>query len=39
MVDAGAHLCVAFFQPGAANKGTQITVDFAEKANIPIRKY
>src|SRR6266851_576424 len=32
MVDAGADICLAFFQPGAANRGTADCVSRAEKA-------
>jgi hypothetical protein len=37
MVNLGADLCLAFFQPGAANKGTADCVRKALAADIPIR--
>lgn len=39
MVDAGADVCLAFFQPGAANRGTQDCVSRAEAAGIPVKRY
>lgn len=39
MVNDGANICLAFFQPGAVNKGTQGTVDLATAAGIPVIKY
>lgn len=39
MVDAGADICLAFFQPGAANRGTADCVSRAEKAGIPVIRY
>lgn len=39
MVAKGAKMCLAFFEPGAENKGTQNTVDLARAAGIPIRIY
>lgn len=39
MVDAGADLVLAFFQPGAANRGTADCVRRAEAAGIPVRRY
>jgi hypothetical protein len=39
MVDAGADVCLAFFQPGAANRGTQDCVIRAMRAGIPIKRY
>lgn len=39
MVDAGADLCLAFFQPGARNSGTGNCVVRAKAARIPVRRY
>lgn len=39
MVNLGADLCLAFFQPGAANRGTADCVRRAEEAGIPVRRY
>lgn len=39
MVNLGADLVLAFYQPGAANKGTADCVRRAEEAGIPVRKY
>lgn len=39
MVDAGADVCLAFLQPGAANRGTKDCIARAEKAGIPVWKY
>ena len=39
MVKAGADLVVAFFQPGAANKGTSGCVKLARRAGIGVREY
>jgi YspA, cpYpsA-related SLOG family len=39
MVNAGADVCLAFFQPGAANRGTRDCASRAERAGIPVRRY
>ena len=39
MVNAGANLVLAFFQPGAANKGTAGCVKLARRAGIEVREY
>lgn len=39
MVNLGADLCLAFFQPGATNRGTADCVRRAEAAGIPVRRY
>ena len=39
MLDSGADVVLAFYKTGAANKGTQMMVDLAEAAGIPVRKY
>lgn len=39
MVDEGPDVVLAFFAEDAKNKGTQMTVDMAEKANIPVERY
>lgn len=38
MVDKGADLCLAFFQPGAANRGTSDCVRRAKRAEIPLKE-
>lgn len=38
MVDAGADVCVAFFQPGAPNRGTSDCVRRAGAARIRVRR-
>lgn len=38
MADAGAGLCLAFFWPGAQNRGTADCVRRAQKAGIPVRR-
>lgn len=39
MVNLGADLLLAFFQPGAANAGTADCVARAVEAGIPVRRY
>jgi hypothetical protein len=39
MVAAGADLCLAFFQPGASNRGTAHCAKLAGRAGIPVRRY
>lgn len=39
MVASGAHLCLAFYQPGAANKGTSGCVKLARRAGIKVQPY
>jgi hypothetical protein len=39
MVNLGADVVLAFFQPGAANRGTADCVRRAEEAGIPVRRY
>lgn len=39
MVNLGADVCLAFFQPGAANRGTSDCAARAEKAGIPVKRY
>lgn len=39
MVDAGADKCLAFYQPSAANVGTQDCVNRAIRAGIKVRAY
>jgi len=38
MVKAGADVCLAFYQPGAGNRGTDHCARLAEKAGIPVRR-
>jgi YspA, cpYpsA-related SLOG family len=37
MVSLGAGLCLAFYQPGAGNRGTEGCARLAEDAGIPVR--
>jgi hypothetical protein len=39
MVDAGADICLAFYQAGAANKGTADCVKKARRAGIQVLTY
>lgn len=39
MVKAGANLVIAFYQPGAGNKGTSGCVKLAQRAGIEVRKF
>lgn len=39
MVDKGADICVAFYQPGAANRGTADCAARAAEAGIEVRSY
>jgi hypothetical protein len=39
MVDAGADICLAFYQPGAANTGTSDCVRRCVRAGIAVRPY
>lgn len=39
MADAGADVCLAFFEPGRPSKGTTDCVFRAKRAGIPIRLY
>lgn len=39
MVKAGADVVLAFYQPGAGNKGTAGCVKLARRAGIPVREY
>ncbi len=39
MVKAGADLCLAFFQPGATNRGTAHCAKLATRAGIKVRRY
>jgi hypothetical protein len=39
MVDMAPDVVLAFFVVGAANKGTQMTVDMAEKAGIKVERH
>lgn len=39
MVDAGADVCLAFFQHGAKNRGTTDCVSRARAAGIPVREF
>jgi hypothetical protein len=39
MVKAGGDLCIAFYQPGAASKGTAGCVALARKAGIKVHEY
>jgi hypothetical protein len=38
MVSLGADICLAFYQLGAGNKGTDHCAKLAEKAGIPVRR-
>lgn len=39
MVSAGADLCLAFFEPGATNRGTAHCAKLAQRAGIPVDRY
>lgn len=39
MVGAGAHICLAFFQSSASNKGTAHCAKLAARAGIPIVRF
>lgn len=39
MVDAGADVCLAFYQTGGGNRGTADCVRRAVKAGIPVREH